>query len=146
MIEGEINRQILGKIVFGDLQKLAILEEIIHKKVKEKYQNFLENCKKNNEKIIVLNIPLLLENDGYKCDYIVAIIADVEIRKQRFIKREMLLKKNETEENLAEKFDKIVSKQMPDEARISKANFIINSDKNKDDVKMQVEEILKKII
>lgn len=146
LINGEISRQILGKIVFGDLQKLKILEEIIHKKVRKKYQEFSENAKKNNEEIIILNIPLLLEKEGYKCDYTIAIIADKEIRKQRFIKREMLSKKNESEKDLAEKFDRIVNKQMDDQARTSKADFVIDSSGSKDEVNLQVEKILQKII
>ncbi len=139
----EINREILGKIVFNDKKKLKILEEIIHPLVKKNYQNFLQKAKKNKVEFIILNIPLLLEKQGYDYDFLIAIIADFKIRKNRFIKRE--LKKNKQNKNLAEKFENIVKNQISDEKRTKEADLIINSDSTKNEITQILKDFVQKI-
>ncbi|MBM5782478.1 MAG: dephospho-CoA kinase [Pelagibacterales bacterium] len=86
-INNEIDRKILGKIVFSNKEKLKILEDIIHEKVRKAYDYFLKSVKKLGKKIIVLNIPLLLETKSYKCDKIIAISISKIAQKQRFLSR-----------------------------------------------------------
>lgn len=145
----EINRKILGKIVFNDKKKLKILEEIIHPLVKKNYQDFLNKSKKNKLEFIILNIPLLLEKQGYDYDFLIAIIADFKIRKNRFIKRE--LKKNkqnknqEIVKNLEEKFENIAKNQISDKKRIEKADFTINGNSTKNEITQILKDFIKKI-
>lgn len=138
VIDQEIDRKILGKIVFSDIEKLKILEAILHPKVREKYQDFLKESQKNNAKLVVLNVPLLLESDGYKCDKIVAIIAADEVRKQRFIKRS----KSDDINNLEEKFAQIKAQQIDDYQRKEKADFVIDNSGLESETIKQVEEII----
>jgi dephospho-CoA kinase len=149
-IEGKIERKILGKIVFGDAEKLAILEKILHPKVREKYQEFLVNAQKSKKKIVVLNIPLLLEKQGYSCDKIVALLAPKSVRKRRFLAR---CRKNNPKifaaekKNFEEKFLQICANQITDLERKSKADFVINSNKSKLEIEAQIKnysQILKK--
>ena len=51
----KIDRKILGKIVFADVEKLKILEDIIHPIIRKKYDEFkkmneLEHKKQRNQK------------------------------------------------------------------------------------------------
>ncbi|HLD77331.1 MAG TPA: dephospho-CoA kinase [Rickettsiales bacterium] len=142
VIDGKVDRKILGEIVFANRKKLKILEEIIHKKIRQKYQEFIA---KNKAEFVVLNIPLLLETSIYKCDYIIAVVAPLAIRKMRFINREIAARKSDSKENLAKKFEKIVKHQMVDKDRIAKANFVVNSNCLESEIISQVENIIKNL-
>jgi dephospho-CoA kinase len=90
-VRKEIDRKILSKIVFAKEEKskknLEILEKILHPKVHQKYAEFLIKSRQENRNLVVLNIPLLLENKGYECEKIIAIIAPKSVQKKRFLAR-----------------------------------------------------------
>jgi len=148
----QIDREILGKIVFEDSEtgkkNLKILEQIIHPQVKNKYDEFIQKNLQNNQKFVLLNIPLILESQGqnpyYSFDYLVAIKCHKIIRKNRFIARQF--KKNpqnfDYQKNLA-RFNKIVSLQLNDEERFAKANFIIDNNSDLVFLKKQIHDFLK---
>jgi dephospho-CoA kinase len=145
-IDGKIDRKSLGKIVFGDAKKLKVLEGIIHPKIRQNYQKFLLEAEKEKKECAILNIPLLLETKGYKCDYIVAIIANKEVREERFLAREKLKHPKEMDAELSKKFQQIVEKQTSDSQRKENADFIINNDGFLDSGLMsQVKDILKAV-
>ena len=86
---GYIDRKILANEVAKNPQNIHKIEKIIHPKIHQKYQEFLDATKRKNCSLALLNIPLLLESDAYKCDAILVIIAKKEIRKLRFIARNL---------------------------------------------------------
>ena len=133
--DGSVDREILGSIVVGNKTNIKKLEEIIHPLLKEDRIDFF---KKNiNEKIVVLDIPLLLETNGEsQVDYVVVVSTSENIQKQRVLKRP-----NMTED----KFEKILLSQMPNDIKCQKADFIIDTSISIDDAKKQVLNILKKI-
>ncbi len=86
MKNGEIDRKLLGNIVFNDINKLAALDEITHKHIFEEMEKQLKFCKTD---IVVLDVPLLFSCDfPIKCDKTVAVIADDEIRLKRIMNRD----------------------------------------------------------
>ena len=133
--DGSVDREILGSIVVGNKTNIKKLEEIIHPLLKEDRIDFF---KKNiNEKIVVLDIPLLLETNGEsQVDYVVVVSTSENIQKQRVLKRP-----NMTED----KFEKILLSQMPNDIKCQKADFIIDTSISIDDAKKQVLNILKEI-
>jgi dephospho-CoA kinase len=149
VIGEKISRKLLGQIVFSDPQKLKILEKIIHVKVREEYQIFLQKAVKEKKKLAILNIPLLLETQSYKCDKVVAIIVLDEVQKKRFLMR---AKKTDPEnflhekENLIRKFEKIKSKQIDNLKREKHADFVINNSLTKSFTIKQVKKIIAEIL
>lgn len=145
IIEKKISRKILGKIVFNDEKKLKILEKILHPKIRKKHLEFLKSAKKSGKKLAVLNIPLLLEKEGYKCDQTLAIIASKAIQKKRFLER---AKKNDPKnflrdkKDLEKKFEQIRSKQISNLERKKRADFVINSSLSKAHTIKQVKKFL----
>lgn len=133
-ITGKIDRKILGQIVFADAKKLKILEKILHPQVRKKHQEFVRKAQRENQKIVVLNIPLLLETGHYKCDRIVAISAPISIRKQRFLAR--------SEGADVKRFNQICAKQISDAKREEQADFVINNGGSKGDVARRVKKII----
>lgn len=148
-VDNKIERKILGKIVFADEKKLRVLEEILHPKVRENYREFLSAAQKSGKKIAVLNIPLLLETKGYECDYVLAVLASLAVRKKRFLAR---AKKNYTKTNpqnflrdkksLEEKFTQIIAKQLTNAERKARADFVVNTGKSKLETIKQVKKII----
>jgi dephospho-CoA kinase len=143
-----VDRKIIAEIITKKPQKLAIIENIIHPLVRNNYQQFLTINDKNNEKLVILNIPLLQEKKYYKTDKIIAIITDEEIRRNRYIKRSIADIKNEDEiiiSQLNEKFTLLKNQQISDEERIKIADYVIKNNSNLEDLEQQVITIFKKI-
>ena len=133
--DGSVNRENLSKEVLGDTEKIKILEGIIHPLVGEDREIFfLEN---SNAHAVVLDIPLLFETGGEKyVDIIVVVDVPKDIQEKRVLSRTNMTK---------EKFEKIISEQMPNELKKEKADFVINTSMGIEDAIRQVGEIVKKI-
>lgn len=148
IIDGKINRKNLSLEVFLNQENLKILEKIIHPKIRQKYQEFLIKAKENKVEMVVLNIPLLLESDGYKCDKIISIILPKDVQKQRFLLREKKkdLKNYQNQlKDLELKFEEIYKKQLKNSQRKEKSDFIIKNHFSKSDVILQVKKIIYEI-
>ncbi len=132
--DGKIDRELLGQKVFGDDNALIKLEKILHPLVSKKRQEFI---RKQNADIVLSDIPLLFEK-GYEdeFDYIIVVSAPHDVQKQRVLSRP-----NMTEDRLND----ILAKQLPDNLKRAKADFIIQTDRGLDYARHQVEDILKKI-
>ena len=59
--EGKLNRSALADIVFNDKESLRKLEEIVHGFVWQEADNFLGVCETAGERVVVLDVPLLVE-------------------------------------------------------------------------------------
>ncbi len=85
--DGELDRTILGKIVFGNEKKLQQLNAIVHPAVKQYIkEDIAYHRKKEDVKYYIIEAALLIE-DGYKdiCDELWYIYADKEIRISRLL-------------------------------------------------------------
>jgi len=143
-----INRKILSSLISKNPSKIVILEKIIHPKIREIYQNFLEKNLQKKIDFVVINIPLLLESNQYKTDKIIAIIADEKTRQDRYIQRVVSDLKNSNSDlinELKNKFLILKNKQISDAQRIKKADFVIYNDGNLADLKQKTLDIYKKI-
>ena len=135
LYKSKINKQELRVSLKKNPNKFRFLNNIIHPIVRKKLVLFLSRCKKN--KLIVLDVPLLVENKMFN---FVDILVLVKTRSKSFFSR---IKKRK---NLDKQFLNILKKQQANEKiKESYADFIIyNSSKNK--VKLQVKNIIDKII
>lgn len=142
-VNKKIDRKILGKIVFSNTKKLDVLEKILHPEVRKIYQKFLQKARKEKNKIIILNIPLLLERQGYECDYIIAILVSKKVQKERFLQREKKKNPQAITSELNKKFKQIIGNQLSNAERKKAANFVIKNSSSKAETLKQVEEILR---
>lgn len=144
-----INRKILSALISSNPSQIHILEKIIHPKIREIYQNFLEKNLQKKSNFVVINIPLLLESNQYKTDKIIAIIADEKTRQDRYIQRVVADLKNANPDlinELKNKFLMLKNKQISDEERIKKADFIIYNDGDLADLKQKTLDVYQKLI
>jgi dephospho-CoA kinase len=135
LYKSKINKQELRASLKKNPNKFRFLNKIIHPIVRKKLDLFLTKSKKN--KLVVLDVPLLVENKMFN---FVDIFILVKTGSSSFLNR---IKKRK---NLDKQFLNILKKQqISEKIKESYADFIIyNSSKNK--VKLQVKNIIDKII
>ena len=63
--DGSLNRKALGRIVFNDDEKLIQLNKITHPIIRQKVSDYIEEYKNKDEKIVVLDAALLLDELFY---------------------------------------------------------------------------------
>ena len=132
--EERLNRQKVSQIVFNDSEKLKQLNSIIHPEVEKHFMNWVNNH--SNFSLVVKETALLFESGSYKkCDFVITVIAPLEDRINRVIKRDAI-----TRENVLKRIDN----QWSDEDRIRNSHYIIDNTDRKT-IERQVKEILKKI-
>ncbi|MDR1160182.1 MAG: dephospho-CoA kinase [Syntrophomonadaceae bacterium] len=88
--EGNIDRVLLGNIVFNDPALLQKLNQITHPRVKEFLQQRLREIEKEQpQSVVVLEVPLLFEAGMDKlCDQVLVVWVDQETQIKRLMKRE----------------------------------------------------------
>lgn len=135
LYKSKINKQELRASLKKNPNKFRFLNKIIHPTVRKKLDLFLTKYKKN--KLVVLDVPLLVENKMFN---FVDIFILVKTGSNSFLSR---IKKRK---NLDKQFLNILKKQQTSEKiKENYADFIIyNSSKNK--VKLQVKKIIDKIL
>ena len=127
--------EIIKAIVQSEIN-LKKITNIIHPEIKKKMNIFLKNNKK--EKIVILDIPLLLEN---KLNQEGDIIIFIQSKKTEIIKR--LKKRNNFNLKLLNKFRKI---QLPLSHKKKKSHFIIKNNFDNNSAKMGINKIIKEIL
>ncbi|MEY2728585.1 MAG: hypothetical protein RJA93_661 [Pseudomonadota bacterium] len=132
---GKINKNELRDTLKKNPKKFKYLNKIIHPIVRKKLILFLSKYKKN--KLVVLDIPLLIENKMFNfVDIFIFVKTKSNIFKIRIKKRR----------NLDKQFLKLLENQQADEKiKKSYADFTVDNS-TKDKVKLQVKKILDKIL
>lgn len=132
---GEVDRAALRKKVINDPAAMAKLEGIIHPIIGEVRNRFLEKARADGADIVVLDIPLLFETGGDKrVDAVVVVTASEELQRARVLARAGM---TEAE------FETILSRQMPDSEKRSRADFTINTSYGLAYAGVQVDEVLR---
>jgi len=87
--QGELDRQKLSQMVFGDNEKIEKLNKITHKYIVERIINLVEKEKRDKRfDIIVLDVPIPVKKGFLDiADEIWVVTADKETRIERIIKR-----------------------------------------------------------
>jgi dephospho-CoA kinase len=120
IVDGAIDRAILGRIVLSDPPSLIRLEGIVHPLVAEERNHFLENGIQNNNFLVVYDIPLLMKDPNkHQVDYSIVVTASSQTQKKRVLSRPGMTE---------EKFQSILSKQVPDEIQRMHADYVIDTD------------------
>jgi len=135
LYKNRINREQLRDFIKKYPKKFKFLNQTIHPLVRKKLFNFLE--KNKNKKLVVLDIPLLIENKLFKfVDIFIFIKTEPGAFNDRITRRK----------NLDKSFLKVLRKQQVSEKiKEGYANFVVfNNSKNK--VTLQIKNIINKII
>ena len=126
----------ISNAILANKNNLKKIVKIIHPSIREKMNKFLKKHK--NKKIVILDIPLLLENKINKKE---DILVFVQSRKTDILKK--LKKRQNFNEELMKKFRDI---QYPIKYKKKKSNFVIKNDFTKKTVNDGVKYILKEFV
>ena len=131
-----INKKEISKAILANKSNLNKIVKIVHLEVRKKMSIFLR--KNKNKKIIILDIPLLLEN---KINKKKDILVFVESKKSDIFKR--LKKRDNFNKQLFKKFQNI---QLSPSYKKKKSKFIIKNDFSKKTVKRAIRNIIEEIL
>ena len=130
-----IKKAELTKLILVDRNSLKKIIKIVHPEVRKRMKIFEK--KNKNQRIIVMDIPLLLENNiNKKKD----ILVFVQSRKSEVSKR--LKKRSNFNKKLLNKFKLL---QLPLDYKKKKSHFIIKNDFSKKTVQKCIKNILNKL-
>ncbi|WP_397581920.1 dephospho-CoA kinase [Sphingorhabdus sp.] len=128
-----VDRQKLGAAVFGDRDRLALLESIIHPAVAERRKAFLESYQ--DADMILFDIPLLFEKGGQAgVDTVVVVSAPAPVQRQRVLARANMT---------SDKFEHILALQMDDADKRTRADHVIDTGKDINETRADVHSLVK---
>jgi dephospho-CoA kinase len=129
---GTLDRECLAQIVLADRTKLASLEQLVHPAVREAREDFVERHAKSPA--VIFEIPLLFETGSEKeFDKTIVASAPAGVQRTRVLQRPGMT---------AAKLDSILARQMPDDEKRARADFVVNTDTDLSTTESQVRDIL----
>ena len=131
-----VKKNNLSKAVMSNKNNLKKIIKIIHPEVRKKLNAFEKKNKR--KKIIILDIPLIMENKINKKN---DILIFVDAKKKEINKR--LKKRDNFNLKIVKKLKKF---QLPIESKRKKSNFIIKNNFKSNSIKKNVKRILKEIL
>ena len=132
--EGRVDRVKLGESLAVEPEGFERLESIVHPLVRQAQQDFLDRSRKKGVTLAVLDIPLLFETGRDRdVDRIVVVSASPEIQKERVMKRPGMT---------AEIFNALLARQLPDEEKRARADFVVDTSKTREHAFAQVRDIV----
>lgn len=138
IIGGAVDRQKLSAELSKDPLLLGVLESFIHPLVAQMRQDAIKIAMEAGAKIFVDDVPLLYETGGEtRVDKVVVVSAPYDIQRKRVLARPNMS---------AEKFEYILSRQIPDAEKRARADYVVNSGEGLDAARKQVEKIIKDLL
>ena len=131
-----IKKKEISQLILSNKKNLKKINKIVHPIVRSRMSKFINKNKK--KKIVILDIPLLLENKIKKKDFILVF---VDAKKKAIIKN---LKKRK---NYNLKIINILKKfQLPLKVKMKKSHYIIKNDFSEQSIKKNVRILKNKIL
>ena len=138
---GEVDRQALGKRVFGDspehAERLAQLNQIVHPVIRSEIHRQIETAPQDADAII-LDAALLLESGwAAECDAIVMIDTPLELRRQRVV---------ETRGWSIEEHSRREAAQLSLQKKRQASQFVVDNSGSPEAAAAQMEQFLRTVI
>jgi dephospho-CoA kinase len=130
--DGAVDRDALSALVVGNPAELAALEAIVHPAVGEARERFIAGHA--GAPALLFEIPLLFETGGEGAfDKVIVVSAPADVQRERVLARAGMT---------PEKLDAILARQIPDEEKRRRADFVIDTGGTLAETERQVEHIL----
>ncbi|MEZ5843381.1 MAG: dephospho-CoA kinase [Hyphomicrobiaceae bacterium] len=131
---GTVDRQKLSAALLADPSALPRLEAIVHPLVQAAERQFLIEVQRAGGQLAVLEIPLLFETNGdARCDVTIVVSAGAEAQRARVLARPGM-----SEAKLAA----ILARQMPDEEKRRRADFVVDTSTTIEATERQIDAIV----
>jgi dephospho-CoA kinase len=130
--DGTLDRDALASRVLGKREELAALEAIMHPAVHSERARFL--LANQDKPALLFDIPLLFETHGEDAfDKVIVVSAPAEAQRERVLARPGMT---------GEKLASILARQMPDEEKRKRADFVVDTGVDLSTTEAQVREII----
>jgi dephospho-CoA kinase len=130
-----INKKEVSNAILSNKKNLKKIVKIVHSEIRKKLNNFIKSNK--HKKIVILDIPLLLEN---KINKKKDILVFVQSKKSSILQN--LKKRKNFNKKILKKFKEI---QLPLNYKKKKSHFIVKNNFTKKSIKDGIKGILKEI-
>jgi dephospho-CoA kinase len=127
--EGDLDRQAVADIVFGDTEALADLNAIVHPAVGAELVRRLEDAA-GRDGVLILDVPLLVESGRDDMVGTIVVDTDPDIAVARLVEH-----RGFTESDARAR----MARQASREERLAKADFVISNDGSPDDLVAQID-------
>jgi dephospho-CoA kinase len=129
---GRLDREELAQRALADPGELAALEAIVHPAVQSARARFI--LEHTDAPALLFDIPLLFETGGHEAfDKVIVVSAPAEVQRERVLVRPGMT---------AERLDAILARQMPDEEKRRRADFVVDTGTDLSTTEDQVRDIL----
>jgi dephospho-CoA kinase len=135
---GEINRSVLGDIIFNDPRKKQLLNRMVHPQVKKETDRQLKQIEKTNpNSLVILDIPLLIEAEMHKdLAEVIVVYAPEHNQVRRLMERDGLAE--------ADALARVRS-QIPIEKKKDLATIVIDNSATMENTRRQTLEIFQRL-
>ena len=135
--KGKLNRKALGRIVFSDLKKLAVLNKIMFPYIVSAIKGKVTAYEHAGAQMIVIDGATLIESGCSKmCSVLISVTAEEETRLTRIIHRDGISKRDAVRR---------VSAQHPEEFYIEASDYVIKNNGTPGDLEREAERVLDEI-
>lgn len=132
--DGKVDRAKLAAALVQDPARFPALEEIVHPLVSASERRFLNEAHRRGDAVAVLEIPLLLEvGRDMHVDAVVVVSAPAHHQRARVLERPGIT---------AVRLDALLERQLPDEEKRRRADFVVDTGGTLADTETQVDAIL----
>lgn len=135
--DGSLNRKLLGQIIFNDMTARQKLNGITHPRIQQMMTDKLQKLAKDKTPLVILDIPLLLENHNIAgADAIMVVTVPESIQLNRLMQRNNLTK---------EEAQRRIDAQMPLSEKEKLADFIVDNSGTIANTLTQVDKVIQNI-
>ena len=132
---GILNTNLLSSIVFNDSTKIEQLNNLVHPKVADNFNQWIG--KNNNQPILVKEAAILIESRAYlNMDKIILVVSEKSTRINRVSKRD---------NSDLESIEKRIKLQLTDNEKIKYADYIIENNSSLEHLRLEVIKVIKKL-
>lgn len=132
--DGGVDRQLLGGLVLDDPEAMNRLEQIVHPLARQAQEAFLQAAEHTHASVVVMDVPLLFETGGdAHMDAVAVVSAPADVQRERVLARPGM-----TPEKLA----RILARQLPDQEKRRRADFVISTTFDLADTRAQIGAVL----
>ena len=133
-VDGKVDRARLSAKVVHDPAAIRQLEQIVHPMLKAYHQKFLDDAERTGAPVAVVDVPLLFETGSEKrVDAVVVVTTSPENQRMRILARGTMT---------TEALDALLARQMPDEEKRKRADFVVDTSHGLDPVRVRIRDIL----
>ncbi|HMI68164.1 MAG TPA: dephospho-CoA kinase [Cyclobacteriaceae bacterium] len=119
--DGGIDRTLLAQTVFNDPVKLEKLNRMVHPRVAEDYNHWVEQHR--DKPYVIKEAALIFEAGSWKgLDKVIVVASPEGLRMKRILSRDTHRTANDVQA--------IINNQMPEEEKLKRADFVITNDES----------------